>query len=208
MIKNLINLKTLELCGEDNFIGNSLQNLNKLERLFIINCTNLKGEYLTYVDNNTLKLLNLVGLNINGKYLLHLTNLISLRIDRISEIYDNDLTHFTNLEYFVSDLNINGSCLKYFTKLKKLWLINSFVKDEDLRECKDLEYFEIKNFSQLEGDFLNYLKNLRFINIGDYNMQQDETFNEFKSRVMNDVTDNYGNNNLKDKKKKKQITFH
>ncbi|KAL9652041.1 hypothetical protein ABK040_000382 [Willaertia magna] len=201
IIKNLINLKTLDLGREKKIIGNCLQNLNKLERLTISYCTNLKGKYLTSLDNNTLKILCLAGLKVKGKHLLHLTNLTGLRIDNIAKVNDNGLKHFINLECFFCSLNIDGSCLKYFTKLKKLWLINSFVKDEDLRECKDLEYFEIKNFSQLEGDFLNYLKNLRFITIGDYKMQQDETFNEFKSRVISDITDN---NNLKDKKKKKQ----
>ncbi|KAL9657625.1 hypothetical protein ABK040_012704 [Willaertia magna] len=150
ILNTLVNLKNLKLHLKD-FKGNCLENLNKLKTLKI-SChnSNLPLEQIRYE---------------NFKYLNNLKTLKTLELTNVHKISDKDLNMLTNLKALklMNCKNMVGTCLLNFKKLRVLITDIPYL-NEYLKECINLEYFELTNYS---GDFLLNMINIKYLYKGD-----------------------------------------
>ncbi|KAL9654787.1 hypothetical protein ABK040_008581 [Willaertia magna] len=186
-LHKLINLKYLQLVDE-NITGECFYYLENLE---IFRFYNLKfnSEHLNALQN--LKELYFYGsVQMNE---LELENIEKLIIQGQENITDNNLKHLIKLtELTIVNCNkMEGTCFNSFKKLKIL-KTDIQMKDDLLKECNELEYFNFKNINDLQGDFLNYLTKIKYLSFGKYTekvgLRNKEWFNEFKLKA------EYGNN--------------
>ncbi|KAL9656083.1 hypothetical protein ABK040_007701 [Willaertia magna] len=177
----LINLQKLEIRFEPLIVGKFLQNCKQLKYLLVFDCP-LNGDYFKTLENlKTLFVINYEDCeNIHGVHLQYLKNLERLHLEGVLNVKDSHLTHLTQLTRFKCG-KVDGTCLQYFKKLKHL-VLDKPVKDECLKQCTELEYFEIIDLDSniLTGEFLTYLKNIKYVAIGTFVLRENDNFLKVK----------------------------
>ncbi|KAL9655599.1 hypothetical protein ABK040_002263 [Willaertia magna] len=168
-IQNLQNnLKSLYISYHFNIVNNCLQNFINLTTLTVDNTINENLSFLKYLIN--LKQLQLKSCGILN-FDKNLQSLQFLHINRCLDLTDKGLKHLINLKRVIicNCKKLNGSCLKYFTKLQYL-TTDIAILDIHLKNCKSLIKFA----------FINY-----------NNLQECESFTDFKIKGYNNINNTW-----------------
>ncbi|KAL9648517.1 hypothetical protein ABK040_012631 [Willaertia magna] len=161
------------IINESTLPSNSLQNLNQLKVLKLINCDNNEKLNLEFLIN--LKELTVIKSIISSQSLKYLQQLEYLNINNAENnnnlINDADLGKLKNLKVlFINGMNTfnflkrltNLETFNNLQQLKYLYIDDFFIQSNDFKQLPNLEEASC-NLSDLDN--LNYLKNIKKLRI-------------------------------------------
>ncbi|KAL9643355.1 hypothetical protein ABK040_014809 [Willaertia magna] len=176
----LNNLQKLKLWDCQGVSGKCLKNFKQLTKLeiychennhytkYISDLTNLK--YLTLDKSNSLTNTNFLQKLINLEYL-------SIFIENVvSENCFTNLINLKELDVSNSTCNFTGKCLLNLTNLERLYVQSTNVKDEYLKNLKNLKEVNFGYCYEITGECLLYLNNLEDLYISNNDNLKDEYF--------------------------------
>ncbi|KAL9653150.1 hypothetical protein ABK040_006366 [Willaertia magna] len=193
---NLTNLTKLEInCGFSSiFTGKCLKNLKQLKSLQIFNNDSVIDEYL--MDLTNLKEL-IIG---NCKKITEICLQNKFKLERLAITILEPTTHFyeaiqklTNLKYLAT--TIDSHYIKSLINLEQL-IITGNLKDEDFYNLKKLKYLYIKYNSVLNGNCFKYLTNLEELRFALKNVKNLNYLKNIKKLYIQGITNNTTDNDL------------